>query len=57
MEVSDVVLGVTDVGVEVAEVAALIVPLAGNAVVNMGIDGDVPESVSLVAAGMMVDIN
>ena len=44
MKVTDVVVEVTDEVMEVAEVAALIVPLAGDAVVSMGIDGKVPES-------------
>ena len=44
MEVTDVVMEVTDEVMEVAEVAALIVTLARDAVVSMGIDGKVPES-------------
>ena len=44
MEVTDVVMEVTDEVMKVAEVAALIVTLAEDAVVSMGIDGKVPES-------------
>ena len=36
------------------EVAALIVPLTADAVVSMGIDGNVSESISLVEAGMVL---
>ena len=54
MEVTDVVMEVTDEVMEVAKVATLIVPLAGYSVVSMGIDGNVPESISLVEAGMVL---
>ena len=54
VEVTDVVMEVTEEVIEVAEVAALIVPLAGDAVVSMGIDGNVPESISLVEAGLVL---
>ena len=52
MEVTDVVMEVTDEVMDVAEMTTLILPLAGDAVVGMGINGNVPESTTLVEAGM-----